>query len=148
MGIDPANIGVHSIRKGAAMYCCNGTTAGVSFAAVCVQAGWTMGNVKDRYLQHQAAGDQVCGRTVAGLDVNSECFSILPPHFIIKDARDNQRDDTSESTTNGCTGDDIDNAIALVFGSVPQTWKLLSWYLLASLLFHRTFFTETVKVRS
>jgi len=30
MGIDPINIGVHSIRKGAATYCCNGTTAGVS----------------------------------------------------------------------------------------------------------------------
>ena len=36
LGIDPKDIGVHSIRKGAATYCCNGTTAGVAFAAVCV----------------------------------------------------------------------------------------------------------------
>jgi hypothetical protein len=71
-----------------------------------------MGNVKDRYLQHQAAGDQVCGETVAGLDVNSERFSISPPHFIIKDAGDNERDNTSESTTNGCTGDDISMSAA------------------------------------
>jgi hypothetical protein len=47
-GHHPTNIGVHSIRKGAATYCCNGTTVGVSFAAVCVQACWTMGNVKDQ----------------------------------------------------------------------------------------------------
>lgn len=84
MGIDPENIGVHSIQKGAATYCCNGIPAGVAFAAVCVRAGWTMGNVKDRYLQHAPDGDQVCGRTVAGLDVNSYRFSISPSHFRYK----------------------------------------------------------------
>ncbi len=38
MGVDPENIGVHSIRKGAATYCCSGTTAAphiaVQFAIV------------------------------------------------------------------------------------------------------------------
>ena len=61
---------------------------------------------------------------------------------------EDKRDDASESATNGCAGGDVDEAIALVFGSVPQTWKLLSWYLLASLLFHRSFFTDIVKVGS
>lgn len=84
MGIDPADIGVHSIRKGAATYCCNGTTAGVGFAAVCNRAGWSMGGVKDRYLQYEEAGDQVCGRTVAGLDVNSHKFAVSAPFFIAR----------------------------------------------------------------
>jgi hypothetical protein len=39
LGIEPKDIGAHSIPKGAATYCCNGTTAGVAFAAVCVRAG-------------------------------------------------------------------------------------------------------------
>jgi hypothetical protein len=35
LGIDPNYIGVHSIRKGAATYCCSGATRGPSYAAVC-----------------------------------------------------------------------------------------------------------------
>jgi hypothetical protein len=38
LGIEPSDIGVHSIRKGAATYCCNGTPTGVSFTAVCARA--------------------------------------------------------------------------------------------------------------
>jgi hypothetical protein len=140
LGIDPANIGVHSIRKGAATYCCNGTTAGVQFTAVCVRAGWTMGNVQDRYLQHQAAGDQVCGRTVAGLDVNSERFSLSPPHFVINEASGD-----GVSGVDGCKANDVDEAIDTVFGAVPQTWRMLSWFLLASLVFHRGWLEETTK---
>ncbi len=122
MGVDPANIGVHSIHKGAATYCCNGTTAGVSFTAVCVQAGWTMQNVKDRYLQHQAAGDQVAELPVAGLDVNSEHFSISPPHFLVADdSKACEGDASMLLSTEGCTGDVIDDTIEVVFGSVPQT---------------------------
>jgi hypothetical protein len=45
MGIDPKYIGVHSIRKGAATYCCSGTTAAPHIAAICNRAGWTMGRV-------------------------------------------------------------------------------------------------------
>jgi hypothetical protein len=37
------DIEVLSIRKGAASFCANGTTGGLSFAAVCVRAGWSMG---------------------------------------------------------------------------------------------------------
>jgi hypothetical protein len=34
MSVDPRNLGVHSIRKGDATFCCNGTTSGVSITAV------------------------------------------------------------------------------------------------------------------
>ncbi len=59
MGMNPDDIGVHSICKGAATYVCNGTESPVSFPAVCRRAGWTMGDVKDRYIHHEAAGDNV-----------------------------------------------------------------------------------------
>lgn len=39
MGFEVDDIGVHSIRKGAATYCCSGTTAAPHIAAVCNRAG-------------------------------------------------------------------------------------------------------------
>ena len=81
MGINPEDIGVHSIRKVSATYCCNGTTCAPSIAAVCNRAGWTMGKVKDTYIQYEAAMDQYLGRIVAGLNVNSFQFSVSPPYF-------------------------------------------------------------------
>jgi hypothetical protein len=39
MGVDPFEIGVHSIRKGAATYCSSGTNCGPSFAAICNRSG-------------------------------------------------------------------------------------------------------------
>ena len=79
MGIDPDDIGVHSIRKGAATYICSGSTCCPSLAAVCNRAGWTMGKVKDTYIQYEAAQDQYVGRVVAGLNVQSHEFAVFPP---------------------------------------------------------------------
>ena len=135
LGIDPKNIGVHSIRKGAATYCCNGTPTGVAFAAVCIRAGWTMGGVKDRYLQYQEAGDQVCGRTVAGLDVNSHRFSVSPPFFDVP-------------CENANIAKMIDATITTVFGPVQLQWMLLSRYLLASLVLHFNFMSDVIKGES
>ena len=105
MGIDPDDIGVHSIRKGAATYCTSGTTFGVSFAAVCIRAGWSMGGVKDRYIKYAEAGDRVCGRTVAGLDVNSHEFSISPALLDVSQEEEAQ----------------VDNAKLWVFGPTPES---------------------------
>lgn len=82
MGIDPDEIGVHSIRKGAATYACSGTTCSPSIGAVCNRAGWTMGKVKDTYMRYEAAQDQYVGRLVAGLNIHSFEFSISPPFFL------------------------------------------------------------------
>ena len=121
MGIHPDDIGVHSIRKGAATYCSSGTTFGVSFAAVCVRAGWSMGGVKDRYIKYAEAGDRVCGRTVSGLDVNSHQFSISPPLLDVEEQEETK----------------VDEAQRQLFGTTPAKWGLLIRFLLASLLFHR-----------
>jgi len=125
MGIDPNLIGVHSIRKGAATYVCSGSTGGPSIAAVCNRAGWTMGKVKDTYIQYEAAQDQYVGRVVAGLNVNSETFAISPP-YIIEDIS------LSENVIN------IDVATVFPFvGSVEA--KLLMKFCFASLLYAKTF---------
>ena len=60
----------------------SGSTAGPAFASICQRAGWKCGGTTDRYLKYEKAGDQFVGRTVCGLDINTEDFSVLPPHFI------------------------------------------------------------------
>lgn len=85
MGIDPKqDIGVHSIRKGAATYVCSDTTCAPSIAAVYNCAGWTMCKVKDTYIQYEAAMDQYVGWMVAGLNINSYTFSVSPPHVLMQ----------------------------------------------------------------
>jgi hypothetical protein len=42
---------------------------------------WSMGPVKERYLQYEKAGDQYLGRVVSGLDVNDVSFAVSPPYF-------------------------------------------------------------------
>jgi hypothetical protein len=139
MGVDPWNLGVHLIRKGAAMFCCNGMTSGVSITAVYLWAGWTLGNVQDPYTQFATAGDQVCGRTLAGLDVFSHDFVISPPHLIFSNTGLDNKDDTSSETTEEETFglSEIKEVIQCVFGDIPTEWGFLARYLIASLLYHR-----------
>jgi hypothetical protein len=49
--------------------------------SICLRVGWALGNVQDRYLRYEAAGDQYLGRVVSGLPYDSEQFAALPPHF-------------------------------------------------------------------
>ena len=84
LGINIEDIGVHSIRKGAATYCCGGTTAALHIAAVCNRAGWTMGKVKDTCIQYAASGDQHIGRVVSGLPVLNVKYACTPPYFCIE----------------------------------------------------------------
>ena len=97
-----------------------------------------MGGVVDRYVQYQAAGDQVCGRTVAGLDVNSYKFGVSPPFFdpsqlILRDdgtAADVEDPESHERA--------IDRTVALVFDDVQESWHQMLRFALASLLYHKT----------
>ena len=52
---------------GAAKYCCEVNTSISHIAAVCNRAGWTMGEVRDTYLQYTAVDEQEVARVVAGL---------------------------------------------------------------------------------
>ena len=135
LGMNPDDIGVHSIRKGAATYVCNGTEGTVSFAAVCRRAGWTMGNVKDRYIHHDAAGDHVVGRCVAGLNLNSKDFCVSSPVF-----------DTSVEKKD--FQNDVDSAINSTFGDILPKYRPLARHLLASLIFHHDFHQKKISRNS
>lgn len=128
LGISIEDIGVHSIRKGAATYCCSGTTCAPHIAAICIRCGWTMGQVKDTYLQYAEAGDQHVGRVVAGLPVLDVKFSTTQPFFKIDD-----HVPPAEST---CTSGDINNLVNIVFPFVvPVSMRLLLSNFLACMLY-------------
>ncbi|RHY97719.1 hypothetical protein DYB31_011230 [Aphanomyces astaci] len=73
--------GTHSIRKGASTFACSGSTGGPSIVSVCLRCGRSLGNVLERYMHYEGAGDQFLGRVMAGLPINDASFAILPPHF-------------------------------------------------------------------
>jgi hypothetical protein len=81
-GLLPSDMGVHSIRKGAASFAVSGTTAAPSFVCVARRAQWKIDGVKDRYLFILDPGDQYLGRILAGLNPNSVEFALLPPHVL------------------------------------------------------------------
>jgi len=128
MGIDPHDIGVHSIRKGAATYACSGSTCGPSIAATCNRAGWTMGKVKDTYIQYEAAQDQYLGRILAGLNVQSHEFAVSPPYVI-------------SSTPEESILHDMSSVFPF---AIATECRLHMKFCLASLLFHKAFLSEKV----
>ena len=98
-GYSAQDIGVHSIRKGAASYAANGIVAQTpSISAICLRAGWTQGAIKDTYLKYEHAQDTYLGRVLAGYPLTGVLetilkFSSLPPcwgkninHVAVKEA--------------------------------------------------------------
>ena len=84
-GINVDDIGVHSIRKGAATYVSSGSTCAPPQVATNIRTGWTMGPIQDTYLRFESAGDQYVGRVVSGLPLSSSDFAALPPDFESED---------------------------------------------------------------
>lgn len=81
IGYDIADFGTHSFRKGIATYC-SGFIAGPNVIAIFLRAGWSLGQVQDRYISWSGGGDHLCARVAAGLDINGGSrFAVLPPHF-------------------------------------------------------------------
>ena len=48
---------------------------------VFLRMGHSLGKLKDRYVFQGDGADQLCGRTICLLDINSERFGTLPEHF-------------------------------------------------------------------
>ena len=71
LSVDPKEIGSHSIRNGAAKYCCAGIHPGPPIVSECPKAGWTIERVKERYLKYESFGDEFVGRTLTGIPPNS-----------------------------------------------------------------------------
>lgn len=80
IGVPPADLGTHSIRKGVATFI-QGLIGGPNMVALFIRMGWTLGNVQQRYLFEGEGSDQLLGRSACGLDINDVSFTSLPPHF-------------------------------------------------------------------
>ena len=124
-GINPEDLGSHSIRKGSATYASSGSTACPSTTAVHLRAGWALQGVADTYLRYQSAGDQYVGRTVAGLPVDQPEFAILPPFFIEE-------------------GPFLAEAIETCFPQMPEHLYGIAKFALASVVYHREFLKKTL----
>lgn len=125
-GLNPENIGTHSMRKGAATFCSSGSTACPSSTSIHLRAGWSLGGVQNTYLRYEAAGDQYVGRVVSGLPLDSFEFSILPPHF-------------SHSSS-----DIVKKAIQVVYPDMPLSLYGIGEMALASLVYHLPFLRSTL----
>ena len=114
------DIGTHSIRKGAATYCCAGVHPGPPVISVCLRAGWSVGRVKERYLKYENAGDELVGRTLTGIPPTSCKFGISPVYF------DNNK--TNEH--------DIENLVAMCFPLAKESLIGLTYVLSATFICH------------
>ena len=82
LGICPSDLGLHSTWKRECSFAMAGTsTVCPPMVSICLWAMWSMGLVKECYLQFEKAGDQYLGRIVSGLEVNDVSFAISPPYF-------------------------------------------------------------------
>lgn len=122
-GIDPKEIGTHSIRKGAATYCCTVAHPGPPVVSVCLRAGWSLGKVKERYLKYGEAGDELVGRTLTGISPESTQFGISPVFF----APTNDAEVVSN------------NLIKSIFPRHPPSLKRFLNICIASFVYHEEF---------
>ena len=81
LGVDPNTLGTHSIQKGAISHVSAGCTVSPPMAAICLRAAWSMGNVKDRYIYYEKAGDEFMGRSVTDISSLSRHFATSPVYF-------------------------------------------------------------------
>jgi hypothetical protein len=79
-GTSREDIGTHSHRKGGITMLLS-TLDGPNPCAVYIRAGWSLGNTQDRYIMGGPGEDDLCGRILCGLNLDSLDFTVLPPHF-------------------------------------------------------------------
>lgn len=128
-GLTKDDLGSHSSRKGPATYSTSGSTGGPSIVSILRRGRWKIGNgTWDRYFKYEAAGDNFAGRVIAGLNLESDRFSILPPHFAPDSVTDDEMKRIFPSAPSGAS---------------PAVLRLT----LASLVFHHNFLSGLVPKR-
>ena len=124
LGFKVTDIGMHSIWKGAISYLAS-LPGGPP--AVCIQVGWTMGNIRDIYMRYISSGDQFV----------SWCLSMLPllhtefgssPHFV--------------PTIRDWADDYCKMQFSILTGIAHFTWMTL--FCFASLAYHCAFITTNL----
>jgi hypothetical protein len=138
LGISPGDLGSHSARKGASSHACSGSTVSPPMVSICLRAMWSMGHVKERYLQYEKAGDQYLGRVVCGLDVNDVTFAVSPPFFEFDDTRQ-EGGDVRTSRVYSLLKD------YMVQGdTVPASVHHIFYFCFASICFHFDFLKQVL----
>ena len=56
LGFSPRDLGTHSARKGVATMVATGCTVSPPIVSLCIQAGWVIGVVKDKYFLGECWG--------------------------------------------------------------------------------------------
>lgn len=126
IGFQVSDYGTHSFRKGIATFTA-GFIGGPGIISIFLRAGWSLGNVQDRYLLFADGGDQLCGRIAAGLNFNDgPNFSVLPPRLV--------------SNTLLSPNDWL--YIAPDYNEYDSSFQGCLPYLLASLVFHYDWITQ------
>ena len=123
-GIKIEDIGVHSLRKGAASYVSSGSTCAPPQVATNIRAGWSMGIIQDTYLRYEAAGDQYVGRVVCGLPLSSPKFAVLPCQV-------------------DCSVEESKKMVATFFPCITGNLLCMGRFFSASILYHYNFLTNT-----
>ena len=91
-----------------------------------IHVGWGMAGVKQTYNLWERAGDQYCGRLLAGNDVCSPLFALLPPRF----------PDASPT---------VQSAVEATYPTlIARGLHLLANHLLVSLIYHQQWIRDTL----
>lgn len=96
------------------------------------RGGWSNGDVQDRYGKATAGGDQFVGRVLAGLPIDRKEFNVLPVTFA-----DGQPTLSADTWTQ----------LFPCFDLFPSNFRPIFRFLLASLVFHRKFLSQTLSSR-
>ncbi|MGZ8926641.1 MAG: hypothetical protein ACXW2E_12335 [Nitrososphaeraceae archaeon] len=128
LGSKIEDIGTHSARKGAPSYC-SGMIGGPNVVQIYLRAGWSLGQVQDRYLFSGNGGDQFTGRVVCGLPNTTLAFATLPPHFV--DEFDISKEEWGNILPN--------------YDNIPKSCKQVLLFLLASIVHHHDWLKLTLR---
>ena len=105
LGIESNNIVMHSIgRRGLQLILVTAKGDLHQVRSISVSGGWSMGRVKDIYVQYEQGEDMFMGRFLCGLPLLLAQFSSSPPMFL-----------KSETYGTGVTSQWINETKALVF---------------------------------
>ncbi|KAF4150570.1 hypothetical protein GN958_ATG00232, partial [Phytophthora infestans] len=129
LGCIQEDIGTHSLRKGSSSYAL-GQVSGPTPVSIYLRMGQSLGKLKDRYIHFGEGADQLCGRMIAELPFDSECFGVLPPHFPPKMI--------SKMTI------DYRNEIVSGYSSYPRGIQSAFPFLIASLIHHENYLRVTL----
>eukprot|EP00036_Acanthoecidae_sp_10tr_P017427 CAMPEP_0206312312 /NCGR_PEP_ID=MMETSP0106_2-20121207/13923_1 /ASSEMBLY_ACC=CAM_ASM_000206 /TAXON_ID=81532 /ORGANISM="Acanthoeca-like sp., Strain 10tr" /LENGTH=845 /DNA_ID=CAMNT_0053743605 /DNA_START=176 /DNA_END=2713 /DNA_ORIENTATION=+ len=117
------NLTAYMTRKGSTTALTSDCVDPPSQAAVFIRAKWTQG-VRDRYLQYGAAGDQRCGRIVAGYDSQTPSYANLPWHFVSMD--DEIRGVLEHQFFNDCKVGCMDNVLPHLLAALVGNFDYLN----------------------